>query len=169
MPYNPSKFGASKLWNWFVHSVYSVDLYLQYLKLRFYRWSRISTYTSDAIGFIFSESIVSSFQAILKLVFNNKTLVADINISDLINQMTDIQKLNRTIMKLSKLNEPLPYVPYWMLEMIRFASSQKAKIMMEEFSREVNRYDEKTRWWILDGNSCSCIKQSSSRCERYVH
>lgn len=118
--------------------VYGPEIYKAYLNAHFKRWSRISTYTTDACGYLFCGSIHSSISAMMKLIINEPNLVKQLDIIKYINQAKEIEALKETVMVGSKLDEELPYGPYRILELLRYASSVHAKKVRERLEYEVD-------------------------------
>ncbi|HZG85596.1 M48 family metallopeptidase [Paenibacillus sp.] len=110
-----------------MNKLYTLDIYQEYLKAYANRWKRIATYSEDACGLLCSGSIAASVAAVKKLVLNNPALVDEVDLTSFVAQSDDIAELDTTVMKYTKLDEPLPYAPHRLLELIRFGSSARAK------------------------------------------
>ena len=110
-----------------VNMFYTLDIYVEYLKAYANRWRRIATYSEDACGLLCCGSLPAAVSAVLKLVLNNPSLVNEVDLPSFVGQVSDIANLNATVMKYSKLDEPLPYAPYRLLVLIRYGSSVRAK------------------------------------------
>ena len=110
-----------------INKLYTLDIYQEYLKAYANRWKRIATYSEDACGLLCCGSIAAAVSAVKKLVLNNPALVEEVDLISFVGQSEDIAALDTTVMKYTKLDEPLPYAPYRLLELIRFGSSARAK------------------------------------------
>lgn len=123
--------------------VYGPEIYRAYLNANFKRWLRISTYSTDACGYLFCGSIQTSIAAMMKLIINEPNLVKELDIIKYINQAKEIESLKETAMVGSKLDEEMPYGPYRILELLRYASSERAKDVRERLEYEVKYYNER--------------------------
>ncbi len=91
------------------------------------KWSRISEFTADAGAYLLCDkNIKACVNAILTTVFNNRLLAKEINVGEYIKQTKKINSLTSTMATCSKLDELMPYGPFRIQELIRFASAERA-------------------------------------------
>lgn len=98
-------------------------------------WRRCCGYSTDACGLLISGSFKASIHAILKQILNSKALISEINISDYIDKAREIQQLSGKIIDYSKIDEAVPYGPYRVLELLRYASSERFSRALLEVGR----------------------------------
>jgi len=97
------------------------------LKIIMYKWSRVAEYSSDACGYLLSGDITACVSAIKKIILNNDFLAKELNLHEYIKQSDLLEDYNSTMARYSKLDEQTPYGPLRIKELLRFASSSKAK------------------------------------------
>lgn len=100
-------------------------------KIVMYKWSRISEYTGDACGYLISGDIGSCVSVIKNLILNNRKLADGLDLSEYLKQADAINNCDEIVARLSKNDEMVPYGPFRIMELIRFASCEKTKIMVE--------------------------------------
>lgn len=91
------------------------------------RWLRLANYTADAGGYLVCGELSPSINAIIKEVLNSKHLSNAINISSFIEQTNAIDLSNDVFSSLAKAKQDIPFAPYRIKELMRFASSEHSK------------------------------------------
>lgn len=95
-------------------------------KLAFYKWYRLANYTADNYGYLACRSIKDAINAILKLVLNSVSLAQEVDIEEFIGQAAEISRLNGKVYNHTKLDEPIPYAPYRVKNLLAYAMSDRA-------------------------------------------
>lgn len=98
-------------------------------------WRRCACYSTDACGLLISGSFKAASSAILKQILNNDTLVSEINIKEYIEKSIEIQQMTGKMVEFSKIDEAIAYGPYRLLELLRYASSDRCNRALLELSR----------------------------------
>lgn len=118
-----------------IDSFHMLDAYKLNLMPTINSWRRCVCYSTDACGLLISGSFKASVSAILKQILNNSNLVSEINVKDYIEKSTEIQQMTGKMVEYSKLDEAVPYGPYRLLELLRYASSERCTTVLLELSR----------------------------------
>ena len=102
-------------------------------RLSFYHWYRLANYSSDNYGYLACGSITASVNAVLKIVLNSVVLADQVDINAFIGQASEINKLDDTIYNHTKSDEPVPYAPHRIQNLLAYAESQRG---MEAFIQQ---------------------------------
>ena len=94
-------------------------------KLSFYRWYRLTNYTADNFGYLMCGSIKAAVSAVLKMVLNSSSLAGQVNLKEFIQQASEINKLNDVIYSHTKADEPTPYAPHRIQNLLAYAESER--------------------------------------------
>lgn len=105
------------------------------LRLVSSRWSRLSTYTADACGYLLCGDLGASVRAMLKCAFGGAPSVSDINVPEFLKQAVDVDAQDSVVNNYVKLGEPVPYAPVRAKELLRFASSKRGKQALSDIRR----------------------------------
>ncbi|MQN01064.1 MAG: hypothetical protein DUD27_07710 [Lachnospiraceae bacterium] len=101
-------------------------------KLSFYHWYRIANFTADNYGYLSCGSIKASVYAVLKMVLNSVALAEQVDIKEFIAQASEINELNDVFYNHTKADEPVPYAPHRLQNLMAYAESERGmKAMME--------------------------------------
>lgn len=107
--------------------VNQLDIYKAFLKANINRWRRIVNYSTDSCGLLLCDSPKAAVSAINKQILNNSSLINEIDIKEYIKKAEEIQRIRGTMVNSTKLDETVPYGPYRILELLRYASSIRCK------------------------------------------
>lgn len=95
-------------------------------KLAFYHWYRLANYTADNYGYLSCRNITASVYAVLKMVLNSVVLAEQVDIKTFIAQASEINKLDDVIYNYTKSDEPVPYAPYRLQNLLAYSESERA-------------------------------------------
>lgn len=104
-------------------------------KASFYHWYRIANYSADNYGYLSCGSIKSSIYAVLKMVLNSVSLVEQVDIKEFIAQASEINKLDDITYNHTKADEPTPYAPHRIQNLLAYAESERGMKTIIEGSR----------------------------------
>jgi hypothetical protein len=127
--------------------IMGMDSVAKAAKVSMYKWSRISNYTSDSLGYLICKDLKSSINAILKLVLNSVHLAEQVNLLEYIKQAESINELDDNIYNFTKLDEQVPYAPLRVKNLIAYASSDRGMKALKELEqfKTFNEYLEVAR------------------------
>lgn len=103
------------------------QLFNDSLLLNMNKWLRVSSYSADACGYLVVNELKPVFTEIIKEVLNNKELAELVSIKNFIEQSSKIDNYYDTFSQYTKLQQDIPYAPYRIKELIRYASSDRVK------------------------------------------
>ena len=101
-------------------------------KVSFYHWYRLANYTADNYGYLSCGSIKASVNAVLKMVLNSITLADQVDIKEFIGQASEINKLDDVTCNHTKADEPVPYAPHRIQNLLAYAESERGMRSMIE-------------------------------------
>ena len=101
-------------------------------KVSFYHWYRLANYTADNYGYLSCGSIKASVNAVLKMVLNSITLADQVDIKEFIGQASEINKLDDVTCNHTKADEPVPYAPHSIQNLLAYAESERGMRSMIE-------------------------------------
>ena len=111
---------------------YTINELEEVSKLSFYHWYRLANFTADNYGYLSCGSIKASVNAVLKMVLNSITLAEQVDIKEFIGQASEINKLNDVTYNHTKSDEPVPYAPHRIQNLLAYAESERGmKTIME--------------------------------------
>lgn len=105
----------------------ALEVYSSSFKLTACQWSRVSEYTADNCAYLLCDDIEASISTIKKQVLNSKRLSDEMRLKSFINQSININKLESPVSVYSVLDEQIPYGPFRIKELIKFASKNSTK------------------------------------------
>ncbi len=94
-------------------------------KRSFYHWYRITNFTADNYGYLSCGNIKAAVYAVLKMVLNSVTLAEQVDIKEFIGQASEINKLDDVTYNHTKADEPVPYAPYRIQNLLAYAESER--------------------------------------------
>ena len=95
-------------------------------KLEFYHWYRLACFSADNYGYLECGSVKGATKAILLIVLNSRLLVENTNIKEFIEQASKINNLDDNISNYTKADEPAPYAPHRIQNILSYAVSERA-------------------------------------------
>lgn len=102
------------------------DIYADRFKLISANWNRISEYSADRCALVLCEwNLKSAVSAILKQILNSSLLAKNVNLSSFLNQTEAIMSFTTNAAKYTRMDEPVPYGPFRLKELISFASTEQ--------------------------------------------
>jgi hypothetical protein len=119
----------------------TIDAVEKAFQLIFYNWNREINHTADIYGLLFCGDLDSANSAIIKLIINDCDLSQKIDVTEYIKQRNYLTSLTGVVAFYTRLDEPLPYGPIRIAEMIKFLSLSKNKdtfIQMKDIQEELN-------------------------------
>lgn len=119
----------------------TMDTYEKAFQLIYYNWNREITHTGDIYGLLFSGSLKSANNCIIKLIINDKELSEKLEVHEYIKQHKYLSSLKGIISFYTKLDEAVPYGPIRIAELIKFlVNSENKKIFqdMKQVQEELN-------------------------------
>lgn len=105
----------------------ALEIYSSAFKLRACQWSRISEYTADNCGYLLCRDIDASISSIKKQILNSNKLANEMKLKSFIKQADHINSMESPISVYSILDEQIPYGPFRIKELLKFASSNNTK------------------------------------------
>lgn len=112
----------------------ALEVYASSFKLTACQWSRVSEYSADNCGYLLCNDLESSISAIKKQILNSKKLSDEMKVASFIKQSVDINQLESPVSIYSILDEQIPYGPFRIKELIKFASSSTTKNNIKRIS-----------------------------------
>lgn len=109
------------------NAVGGIAAFQKTLELVAARWSRLGNYSADACGYLVCGDLEVSVRTILKTIFNSTILANNLDLKEYISQADSIDALDGIISSYSERDEMVPYGPYRIKELIRYASSRRGK------------------------------------------
>lgn len=94
-------------------------------RMAFYHWYRLANYSADNYGYISCGSIKASVNAVLKMVLNSIRLSEKVDIKEFIGQASEINMLDDVISNHTKADEPVPYAPHRIKNLLAYAESER--------------------------------------------
>ncbi|MBN2899783.1 MAG: M48 family metallopeptidase [Clostridia bacterium] len=91
------------------------------------QWSRVSEYTADFCAYMVCRDIKAAISAIKKTIVNSSSLADEMKLKSFLKQSDEILKLDSVMSQYSIFDEQIPYGPFRIKELIRFASSSDVK------------------------------------------
>ncbi len=101
-------------------------------KVKFYRWMRISHYTSDNFAYLTCSNLSTAINAIVKTVLNDVFLARHVSIKEFIKQADNINALSGKTHALSKMDEQVPYAPFRIKNLMAYAASARGLQALKE-------------------------------------
>lgn len=101
-----------------------MDMLAKTLKVKYCKWSRVSHYSADCLGYLVVKDLEACCQAVLKLVLNNLQLAKQVDIKSYIGQTEMINELDDSVSRFTKNDERIPYGPFRLKHLIAYASSR---------------------------------------------
>ena len=101
-------------------------------KAAFFHWYRLANYSADNYGYLSCGSIKASVNAVLKMVLNSITLAEQVDIKEFIGQASEINKLDDVTYNHTKADEPVPYAPHRIQNLLAYAESERGMRSMIE-------------------------------------
>lgn len=108
----------------------ALEVYASSFKLTACQWSRVAEYTADNCAYLLCNDLEASVSAIKKQILNSKKLSDEMKLKSFINQSININKLDSPVSIYSVLDEQIPYGPFRIKELIKFASKERTKNYM---------------------------------------
>ncbi|NLM70013.1 MAG: M48 family metallopeptidase [Firmicutes bacterium] len=97
------------------------------LRLSAKKWFRISNISMDCAAYLVVGSISTASRAILMEVLNSKELAQEVSVKAFLNQSKDMDVNQDVFSLLAHYDQEVPFAPYRIKELLRFASSDRAK------------------------------------------
>lgn len=107
-------------------------------RISFYHWYRIANYSADNYGYLQCGNIQTAVNAILKMVLNSIGLADQVDIREFIGQASEINRLDDDVFNYTKADEPVPYAPHRIQNLMAYAISERglrARETMERWKR----------------------------------
>lgn len=98
----------------------------------FNHWYRLANYSADAYGYLACGNIKAAVHAVLKMVLNSITLAEQLDIREFIAQASEINKLDDVTYNHTKSDEPVPYAPHRIQNLLAYAESERGMKAMTE-------------------------------------
>lgn len=116
----------------------ALDVATMLLKMNYYRWSRTAILSADRFGYIFSGSLKSSCNAIMKVILNSSTLSKQANISNYLFQTERLNTLRGIAAFYTKSDESIPYGTERILNLFRYANSPLGQLALSKMKNLKN-------------------------------
>lgn len=94
-------------------------------RLSFNHWYRMANYAADNYGYAMCGNIKTAVNAILKMVLNSVMLAGQVDIKEFIRQASEINRLDDTVSNYTKADEPMPYAPHRVQNLLAYAVSKR--------------------------------------------
>lgn len=94
-------------------------------RLAFNHWCRLENYTADNFGYLMCCDLTSCVYAIVGMVLNSKSMLAQIDMAAFIEQASAINKMDDVVSNYTKADEALPYAPYRVESLLAYAISKR--------------------------------------------
>lgn len=108
----------------YIKSITSNDLE-EISRSAFYHWYRLANYTADNYGYLSCGGIRASVYAVIKIVLNSIELAKQVEIKEFISQASEINKLDDVTYNHTKADEPIPYAPHRVQNLLAYAESER--------------------------------------------
>lgn len=119
----------------------TIDGLEEAIRLVYYNWTREIAHTADFYGLLFCGKIDVAVNVIIKMIINNSELAESVNKSEYIKSNDYFSSLDGVVSFYTKLDEPLPYGPVRIAEMIKYLSLSSNKQLfnkMKATQEEIN-------------------------------
>lgn len=101
------------------------DVLKETSKIKFNHWCRMENYTADNFGYLMSNDLTASVNAIVAMVLNSKAMLSEIDMTAFIKQASAINKLDDVVSNYTKSDETMPYAPYRVECLLAYAISKR--------------------------------------------
>jgi|LSQX01.2.fsa_nt_gb hypothetical protein len=91
------------------------------------KWLRVINISMDCAGFLLVGNIQTAARAIMLEVLNNRELAASMSVPAFLKQAAQMDAARDVFSLLAHYEQRVPYAPYRIKELLRFASSDRAK------------------------------------------
>jgi len=92
-----------------------------------FNWYKTACFSADSFACAYTGDLTSSLNALLLTIFNERSLVAELNVREYLKQIGKIEGLMGPLATLDKVDEVLPYGPYRVLNLFRYTLSARGR------------------------------------------
>ncbi|MDC3224854.1 M48 family metallopeptidase [Mariniblastus sp.] len=113
-------------------AVKALDATQMVLKVIYYNWSRSAAFSADRYGFLFSGSLKSSVNAILKLILNSEKLFDELNVQNYLMQCQNVASHRGIVSFYAKADESVPYGMDRVNQLFKYSQSLTGKMAVKK-------------------------------------